>query len=395
MSYDTLEKIKYSNRENYEKIYLERYNSSSTYKYNFEVNGYKAFVVITQEILALISDILRLDKKLNNIQYKLPNLARIQFTQKCLVDEIQQSNDLEGVASTRKEIKESLDKKVSGSRFEGIVNKYELLSTNEEIPLSDCADIRKLYDEILLDEVKKSDKTNIPDGDVFRKDKVYVKDKNTGKVIHEGLYPETKIMETMSALLSSLKNPEYNELVNIAVTHYMFGYIHPFYDGNGRISRFISSYLLSDALEEIISYRLAYTIKQNINAYYKIFKTTNNSNNRGDLTPFTIYFLELIKKSIKELIEYFDRKTVQLEYFMEKIYNLDKSKDYKKILDILVQNAMFGIEGLSVNELSEILSESDFIIRKNIKLIGNDGLAKKTKAKPYLYTAELTQLETI
>ena len=212
--------------------------------------------------------------------------------------------------------------------------------------------------------------------------------------MHEGLYPETKITETMSALLSSLKNPEYNELVNIAVTHYMFGYIHPFYDGNGRLSRFISSYLLSDTLEKIISYRLAYTIKQDTNAYYKIFKVTNNIYNRGDLTPFTLYFLELIKKSITELIGYFNEKNSQLDYFRKKVYDLNESKDYKEALDILTQNAMFGFEGLSVDELSSILNRSNYIIRKIIKQAEENNLIKKTIAKPYLYTADLEMLHT-
>ena len=395
MSYDTLKKIKYSNRDDYEKIYQERYNAASTYRYDFEVNGFGAFVFIDQEILDLIYDILTLDKKLNKLEQMLPNVALVQFTQKCLIDEIQQSNDLEGVASTRKEIKESLDKKVSSSRFDGIVNKYQHLITDEKIPLDDCTDIRKLYDEIILDEIKESDIKNIPDGYVFRKDKVYVKDKNTGKVVHEGLYPEAKIIETMSALLASLKNPEYNELINVAVAHYMFGYVHPFYDGNGRISRFISSYLLSDILEKLVSYRLAYTIKQNINAYYKIFKDTNSINNKGDLTPFTIYFLELIKKSITELIDHFEERNILLDYFSEKLNSIGKSKDYKSVLDILIQNAMFGFWGLSVNELSIILNESEYIIRKSIKLIEEDGFAKKTKAKPYLYTANLDKLDTI
>ncbi len=395
MSYDTLEKIKYSDRDNYEKIYYERYNSASTYRYNFDVNGFGAFVVITQELLTLISDILMLDKQLNKLEQQLPGVALNQFTRKCLIDEIQQSNDLEGVASTRKELKESLDKKASSDRFDGIVNKYEHLTTNEEISLSDCMDIRKLYDEIILNEVKESDHKNIPDGDIFRKDKVYVRDKNTHKVIHEGLYPETRITETMSALLNSLKNPEYNELINIAVTHYMFGYVHPFYDGNGRISRFISSYLLSNTLEKIVSFRLAYTIKQDTNAYYKIFKVTNNIHNRGDLTPFTIYFLELIKKSITELINYFNNKKSQLDYFINKLSGLDKAMDYKMVLDILIQNAMFGFDGLPVSGLAKILNKSEYIIRNNIAEIEKDGLIKKTIARPYLYTANLDKLEII
>jgi len=395
MSYDTLKKIKYSDRDNYEKIYQERYNSASTYRYSFDVNGFGAFVVITQEVLKLIYDILSLDKQLSTLEQILPRVALDQFTRKCLIDEIQQSNDLEGVASTRKELKESLDKKVPSNRFDGIVNKYAHLITDEKIDLFDCSDIRNLYDEIILQEVKESDSANIPDGDIFRKDKVYVKDKKTGATIHEGVYPETKITETMSALLNSLKNPEYNQLVNIAVTHYMFGYIHPFYDGNGRISRFISSYLLSKTLEKIISYRIAYTIKQDINAYYRIFKVTNDVHNRGDLTPFVIYFLELIKKSIIELINYFNDKIAQWNYFVSRLDSFDKDEEYKSILHILIQNAMFGFEGLSIIELSAILGESEYIIRKNIKLIEMDGLAKKTIARPYLYTADLDEMEII
>ena len=56
---------------------------------------------------------------------------------------------------------------------------------------------------------------------------------------------------------------------------------------------------------------------------------------------------------------------------------------------------MFGFEGLSVKELAEILSESDYIVRKNIGLIEKDCLAKKTRAKPYLYTANLENFDVV
>lgn len=396
MSYDTLKKIKYSDRENYEKIYEERYNFSTTYRYGFDVNGFPVFVVLTQEILDLITNIFKFDKQLRKLEDDLPKVALFQFTQNCLIDEVKQTNDLEGVVSTRKEIKEILDRKPSmNSRLTGIVNKYELLSTNGSISISDCSDIRKLYDEILLDEIEKSNSSNIPDGEIFRKDRVYVRDKNTGEIIHEGLYPEIKIVETMSVLLTALKNPQYNDLINIAVTHYMFGYIHPFYDGNGRISRFISSYLLSQSLEEIVSYRLAYTIKKDINAYYKSFKVTNDKNNKGDLTPFTIYFLGLIEKSMSELVSYFTDRRERFQYLRNKIDAMSKTKDYRATLDVLTQNALFGYEGLSINELVAIMESSSSTIRKNIKRIQEDGLLLEIKGKPYLYTANLSKLETV
>ncbi len=35
-------------------------------------------------------------------------------------------------------------------------------------------------------------------------------------------------------------------LVSIAVFHYLFGYVHPFYDGNGRMARYLSSIFCSE-----------------------------------------------------------------------------------------------------------------------------------------------------
>ena len=57
----------------------------------------------------------------------------MQFELKCLVEEIKMTNDIEGVASTRKEIEDALEAVRSHqegkSRFMGIANKYLMLSS--------------------------------------------------------------------------------------------------------------------------------------------------------------------------------------------------------------------------------------------------------------------------
>ena len=71
-----------------------------------------------------------------------------------------------------------------------------------------------------------------------------------------------KLIDFLNKSLDFLTNENnVGPLVKIAVFHYLFGYAHPFYNGNGRTSRFISSYLLCNILNQSIALRISYTIK--------------------------------------------------------------------------------------------------------------------------------------
>jgi len=396
MKYRLLSSMYYEDKELYLSTYLARYQSESTYKYKFDIGEDKAFVVINNNILQLVSKILKLDKEFTLKAKYLPNIALKQYTKRCIIDEIKMTNDIEGVISTRKEISEiinDIEGKKKGNRLYGLVKKYELLM-EEDISLNNCTDVRELYNELVLNEVKAENIEHVPDGTIFRKDPVYVQNK-TGKTIHTGLNPEIKIIETMTDCLLILNNDEFNKLVSIAVFHYMFGYIHPFYDGNGRINRFISSYLLSRELHPIISYRLAYTIKKDINRYYKNFKTVNDSKNKGEITSFVEYFLEILAESLEDLNASLFELINKLDYYkhkMNEVKKLDDSIDNNVILIlfILVQNNLFGEHGLSVYEVSDVTELGQSKVRKSLNLLENMGLViQKKESKMYIYEADL------
>ena len=191
----------------------------------------------------------------------------------------------------------------------------------------------------------------------------------TQKTIHTGVYPENNIINSMENALSILNDNSIELIFRVAVFHYLFGYIHPFYDGNGRTSRFISSYLLSKEFESIMAYRLSYSIKENISDYYNAFKICNDTRNKGDLTPFIIMFIDIIYSSLLKLKESLEEKHSQLSYYFERIINLPNGTDdkYFSLYSLLLQASLFSNEGISTGELMKILKISRTTLLKRIE----------------------------
>lgn len=398
MNYEILSKYFYKDKQLYEKIYNERFNSISTEKFNFKIGNHQAFLVVTNELLTLIESIYLMDKKLDYFTQELPDIALTQYSRKCLVNEVHLTNEIEGVYSTRKEINDILDSinsKNSKKRLYGLVKKYYLL-LEDNIPLDTCQDIRNLYNELVLPEIISDNPNNKPDGQYFRKNHAYVYGKNEKK-IHDGIYPEEEIIELMEQSLTLLNNDSYNFLMRIAIFHYLFGYIHPFYDGNGRTTRFISSYLLSKNLNPLVSYSLSYTIKSNINQYYKAFKLVNDNLNKGDLTPFVIIFLEIICKVYEALEKSLEERIEKLDFYYEvtsKIVGNDEL--YGKLVFILFQNSLFGDKGLEMTELKENLHCSENKVRGYLrKLMEKDLIIINKETRKYLYDIDLEKAKQI
>lgn len=400
MDYKQLYKYYYNNKDEYINMYNARFNSESTYRFDFKINNDTAFVVLTPEILNLITSIRSYNSKISKIlsDDSFPPIAVEQFERECLVDEIKLSNEIEGVHSTRKEILEaySASKQTKQTRrIYGIVQKYKMLLSKDEIPLHTCEDIRTLYNELVLDEVISDDNENIPDGEFFRKKRVYVQN-NRHEKIHAGLYPEEKIVMVMSQLLNFINNNSCEPLISIAVFHYMFGYIHPFYDGNGRMSRFISSYLLSKELEPITGYRLAYTIKSDLKSYYRMFNETNNSINKGDITAFVIYFLNVLKTSLENLYGEIFHKLFMFANYETKTYSLHLKINEHNIFSVLIQNALFATTGLTVDDISGIINKSTTTVRKILDTLSEKELIiKNTEGRQFYYTANINELDNI
>lgn len=401
MSYKELKSLYYGDNEVYVQEYLNRFNSEEAKRINFHIGENQAFFSQNTEVMTLAYKIAKLDKEIGKLCDALPGVAIDQYLKKCLIDEIVITNKIEGVHSSRKEISEALDiletqSKTKGKkqRFISLVNKYLKLIRNEPISLKNCKDIRDIYDEVFLEEIVYEEPDNKPDGEIFRKESVSIHS-DTDKVIHVGLTPESKIIEATTLALQFLNDDSIEELFRICIFHYLIEYIHPFYDGNGRLGRLILSYGISMVLSPLISFRISETIKENINAYYKAFKTCNDQRNLGDLTPFLLMQLNMILTSMEELRNSLQQKLATWNKYEKAIEVRCDDSELLKLYSYLVQAALFGEKGISMSELQSNMKGSNYIVRGLLAKIPEEMIVIKKKSNFKFYSFNLEKLNKI
>ena len=370
MSYDSLYKLYYKDKERYGIIYNNRISSENTIKFDFKIYGNDAFIFLHKDIMNAVTVISLLDKKVANLLSSLPLIAREQYIKKSLVDEIVYTNEIEGIVSTRKQINEMIDdiecRVKKKERFSSLVHKYMLLMTDKFKELSSPTSIREIYDELVLDEVIKEDVNDAPDGAIFRAGNVEVKNK-TGRVLHEGIMPESSIISLISKAIKIINDDQIEPLIKIAIFHYIFSYIHSFYDGNGRTNRYISSLNLKNYYEPIVAYRLSLTMKEKLKQNNEAFEKTNSKINLGDLSTFVFEFVDIVRKSFEATIDYLEIKRNQLDSYEALIKEFNLNENLNNMLYVFSQIELFGGTDMSCQKIGEILKISRPTCAKNIK----------------------------
>lgn len=397
MKYKKLSSLYYQDKILYEKTYESRFQNECAFHLPLEINKHPSFFVNTLEISNLIESIYSLNQVISNLSENVPTVAIRQLVKKYLIDEIVLTNGIEGVYSTRKEIKDAMrsdhleDKKV---RFKGLAQKYIRILENKKIELNNCNDIRSLYDDLVYSEIEPN---NIPDGKIFRKGPVSIATV-TDKEIHRGIMPENELISFMERALGIVNDEnDIPFLIKVAIFHYLFGYAHPFYDGNGRTSRFISSYLLSKRLDILISIRISYIIKDDIHKYYKAFETCNEPKNRGDLTFFIVSFLKIIQKSAVNIIDQLNESIDRMVYYDAIISQQDFIPVEENVIFLLVQGTLFSEDGVDIEDISNHIKKGTQSARNIISKLQDDQvpiIINKIGHKNY-YNLDLEQFENI
>ncbi|MDF9451956.1 Fic family protein, partial [Bacillus toyonensis] len=144
----------------------------------------------------------------------------------------------------------------------------------------------------------------------------------------------------------------------------MFEHTHPFYDGNGRLGRFLMGLKLREILSVPTAMSLSRELSKDRQKYYKSFTVTEEPLNRGEATFFVIALLEMLSSAQESLLNSLERKKFALEKLEGRIQELRNgpgtSKEDRRlnILFIMGQAALFGpLLGLDLDTLATYLDK--------------------------------------
>lgn len=391
--YEQLSKLYYKDMEKYRLEYEKRIHSYGTVKLPFSIKTYNysdeftAFYVNHSTLDLLHDQIIKQSRLIQSIMDKLPSIAITQYIKAKLVDELLSTNEIEGVRSTKAEMetvieivvkKDNPKKKV---RHLSLMNTYFNLFSEKITAIETIEQIRAIYDRLVSEEVKKEDTL---DGQIFRKEAVDVVT-STGKVVHRGVHPESVLQTHLTKWIDYLNNDPSPMLYKIAIAHYYFGYIHPFYDGNGRTSRYISSMYLINELDKLTALTLSYSTNKSKQLYYDAFNVSNDPKNKGELTYFCEVFFQLVHNAQNDIIQDLSQKNEKMEKLKRLIQDLeDLTKPEKEILFIIGQHYIFGIQGsgISKRELEAVLDTTEYVVRNALNKFEEKGYIIRTKSKP-------------
>lgn len=227
-------------------------------------------------------------------------------------DELFKGMSNESTASP--EAKEVINYRTAVWRGYELVKKNGFISTNMIIEIqhlieSNRAGLRKLPGTVLINDA-------------------------TGEVVYVPPSGEAEIKDLMNNLESYVNgDDDVDDLVKLAIMHYQFESIHPFYDGNGRTGRILNVLFL--VLKNLLDSPILYLSKYIINSksdYYKLLGNVTKEDKWEDWILYILRGIEITAIDTLELVKSISNLhadiTEKVRAILPKIYS-------KELIDLL------------------------------------------------------------
>ncbi len=310
---------------------------------------------ITTNILRLISSI---SQKLGEISAKYVSRPTPQLRKKNKIKTIHSSLKIEGNSLSEEQVTAIIEnKRVIGAKKDIIevnnaIKVYDNIKSFNPFSYKSFLKAHKILTNNL---VEGPGKYRTQNAGIFK-----------GSQITHLAPPAKKIPILMENLFRYLKKYDEITLIKSCVFHYEVELIHPFLDGNGRMGRLWQTVILMQEHTVFENLPFETLINKTQEEYYRALEISDKN---GNSTKFIEYMLNVLEKSLTELLDFNNRTFTgieRLEYFISLGKKEFTRKDYMNVF----------------KDISSSTASRDLAKGVERKILSKIGIMNKTLYKP-------------
>jgi Fic family protein len=328
--------------------------------------------VETLEILRQTTKSVAALAELKGIAKTIPNQAML--INAIILQEAKDSSEIENIITTQDELYKALtinNSQISASAKEvvdyrkAIFNGYELIKKQGFLRVNDIVFIQ----QELID--NNAGIRSTP-GTVLKND-------TTGEIVYTPPQDKVEILDLLSNFIEHFnQQDDLSPLIKLAILHYQFESIHPFYDGNGRTGRILNILylILNDLIDVPILYLSSYIIKHK-SEYYRLLNQTNLT---GNWEEWILYMLKAVESTSIETIKKISKIKILLDDTIVKVQRQAPKIYRKELVELLFEQPYSKIEfvvkklGVERKAASRYLKELEDIEILESQKIGRETL---------------------
>jgi Fic family protein len=187
---------------------------------------------------------------------------------------------------------------------------------------------------------------------------------------------DTQVDTFLAWFESSANASTLDPLLRAGIAHFWFVTLHPFDDGNGRLTRAITDLALAQAEHQAIRfYTMSASILADRSGYYRVLEQSQKGD--LDITPWLLWFLQTLLDSLEQALLRIDRVLGKARFWRQHGEHM-LSAEQRKVINRLLDGGERGFgDGINASQYQAVAKVSKATATRHLSDLTEKGLLRR------------------
>lgn len=194
------------------------------------------------------------------------------------------------------------------------------------------------------------------------------------QVVSEGL--DTQVDTFLAWFEASANTSTLDPLLRAGIAHFWFVILHPFDDGNGRLTRAVTDLALAQAEHQAIRfYTMSASILADRSGYFRVLEQSQKGD--LDITPWLLWFLQTLLDSLEQALLRIDRALGKARFWRQHGEHM-LSAEQRKVIHRLLDGGERGFtDGINASQYQAVARVSKATATRHLADLMEKGLVRR------------------